>query len=199
MAASTAAVSQATAGSTAARTWLSRSTLGSLARCRAHAGLVWTDGPFFTGVTFTAFGSDGVTAVCTIVAPDVANSSFSGETAEDRFFGCSDAGGISRVQLVNALGGGIEADHVQDGRAVADTVSRTARRARAPRRRPGPRPPAARRPRLGAFLQESASSAMQFTAWRPAFALPLHEVAVGEPYARVSLASRSRSQAPAAS
>ena len=31
-----------------------------------HAGLVWTDGPFFTGVTFTAFGADGATAVCTL-------------------------------------------------------------------------------------------------------------------------------------
>jgi len=116
-------------GSLAGDSWFDRGAsvaftfdAGVLGALPTHAGLVWTDGPFLTGVTFTAFGSDGVTAVCTIVAPDVANSSFNGETAEDRFFGCSDAGGISRVQLVNALGGGIEADHVQYGRAVAETV-----------------------------------------------------------------------------
>jgi hypothetical protein len=86
-----------------------------------YAGLVWTDGPFGTGVTFTAIGADGVTAVCTIPAASVGNSSFNGETAEDRFFGCSDPGGISRIDVVNGSGGGIEVDHVQYGRPGART------------------------------------------------------------------------------
>lgn len=83
-----------------------------------HVGLVWTDGPFQTPVSFTAIGADGVTAVCSIgPAAGFANSSFSGETAEDRFFGCSDAGGISRIEITNSLGGGIEIDHLQYGLA----------------------------------------------------------------------------------
>ena len=86
-----------------------------------YAGLVWTDGSVGTGVTFQAFGADGSTVVCNIVAPAVGNFSFNGETAEDRFFGCSDAGGISRVTLLNSNGGGIEADHVQYGRPGATT------------------------------------------------------------------------------
>jgi hypothetical protein len=89
---------------------------GVLGSLPTYAGAVWTDGPFGTGVTFTAFGADNATVVCTIVAPNVGNNSFSGETAEDRFFGCSDAGGIARIQFVNSGGGGIEIDHVQYGR-----------------------------------------------------------------------------------
>jgi len=82
-----------------------------------HVGLVWTDGPFLTAVSFVAFGSDGVTVVCAIGGSGFANTSFNGETAEDRFFGCSDPGGISRVTMTNTLGGGIEVDHLQYGRA----------------------------------------------------------------------------------
>jgi len=95
---------------------------GALGSLPTHVGLVWTDGPFSTPVTMTAFGADGVTAVCSIAgAAGFANTSFNGETAEDRFFGCSDAGGISQIQLTNAFGGGIEVDHLQYGRAEADT------------------------------------------------------------------------------
>lgn len=86
--------------------------LGSLP---THAGLVWTDGPFRTGVTFTAYGSDGITVVCSVVAAIVGNDSFNGETDEDRFFGCIDPGGISRIEVLNSLGGGIEVDHIQYG------------------------------------------------------------------------------------
>ena len=50
-----------------------------------HVGLVWTDGPFLTAVSFVAFGSDGVTVVCAIGGSGFANTSFNGETAEDRF------------------------------------------------------------------------------------------------------------------
>ncbi|HUL75057.1 MAG TPA: PEP-CTERM sorting domain-containing protein [Vicinamibacterales bacterium] len=82
-----------------------------------HAGMVWTDGPFGTAVNFIAIGSDGVTTVCNITGSGFANSSFNGETAEDRFFGCSDPGGISSMTMTNLSGGGIEIDHVQYGRA----------------------------------------------------------------------------------
>ena len=86
--------------------------LGSLP---THVGLVWTDGPFGTPVTFQAFGPDGVTLVCNISGSGFANNSFNGETAEDRFFGCADLGGISKVTMTNAFGGGIEVDHLQYG------------------------------------------------------------------------------------
>jgi hypothetical protein len=78
-------------------------------------GLVWTDGPFSTAVTFQAFAADGSTLVCNITGSGFANNSFNGETAEDRFFGCADPGGISKVTMTNALGGGIEVDHLQYG------------------------------------------------------------------------------------
>jgi hypothetical protein len=89
---------------------------GTLGALPTHVGLVWTDGPFQTAVSFTAWGADGTTVVCSIpAAVGFANSSFNGETAEDRFFGCVDVGGISRVQLTNLSGGGIEVDHLQYG------------------------------------------------------------------------------------
>lgn len=87
-----------------------------------HVGLVWTDGPFGTAVTFVAYGADDTTVVCSIPGSGFANNSFLGETAEDRFFGCSNAGGIARVTVTNALGGGIEVDHLQYGRAAEDRV-----------------------------------------------------------------------------
>jgi hypothetical protein len=86
-------------------------------------GIVWPDGPFSTPVTFIALNADGTAASCTIgPAAGFANASFSGETAEDRFFGCTDAGGISRIEVINALGGGIEVDHLQYGRTAATSV-----------------------------------------------------------------------------
>lgn len=91
----------------------SAAALGSLP---THAGLVWTDGPFRTSVTFTAYGADGTTVVCSVTGVTIADDTFSGTTAEDRFFGCIDSGGISRIEVVNSLGGGIEVDHLQYGR-----------------------------------------------------------------------------------
>ncbi len=58
---------------------------GILGSFPTHVGIVWTDGPFQTPVTFRAIGADGVTPVCSIgPAAGFANSSFNGETAEDR-------------------------------------------------------------------------------------------------------------------
>ncbi|MDZ7412954.1 MAG: PEP-CTERM sorting domain-containing protein [candidate division KSB1 bacterium] len=106
--------------------------LGSLP---THAGLVWTDGA--GQVTFQAFGPDGAGQVTfqafgpggnllgTIgptsqpgVSPD---NSVNGETAEDRFFGVTDAGGISALFISNSAGG-IEVDHLQFGLAAPPQV-----------------------------------------------------------------------------
>jgi hypothetical protein len=44
----------------------------------------------------------------------IADGSHNGETAEDRFFGATNAGGISRIFISNSSGG-IEVDHLQYG------------------------------------------------------------------------------------
>ncbi len=82
-----------------------------------HAGLVWTDGS--GTISFSASGPGGALAACTVtnfsVPGVVPDGSFNGETGEDRFFGCSDPGGISSIFISNT-GGGIEIDHLQYGR-----------------------------------------------------------------------------------
>jgi PEP-CTERM motif len=98
----------------------SAAVLGSLP---THAGAVWTDGPFRTGVTFNAYGADGTTVVCSASGAIIGDSTFSGTTAEDRFFGCIDPAGISRIEFINSLGGGIEVDHLQYGKADADVTA----------------------------------------------------------------------------
>jgi hypothetical protein len=75
-----------------------------------HAGLVWTDGRGL--ITFEAFDQDGVSLG--VVTGDHADAGQTGETAEDRFYGAINAGGISRIKITNASGG-IEVDHVQYG------------------------------------------------------------------------------------
>lgn len=98
----------------------SAAVLGSLP---THAGLVWTDGPFRTGVTFNAYGADGSTVVCSASGAVIGDDTFSGTTAEDRFFGCIDSTGISRIEVINSLGGGIEVDHLQYGMAGGDVTA----------------------------------------------------------------------------
>jgi len=96
---------------------------GILGSLPTYAGLVWTDGPAGTPVTFVAFAPDGVTPVCSFGGSGFADSNFSGGTAEDRFFGCSDPGGISRITVTNTFGGGIEIDHVQYGNPRSQVVT----------------------------------------------------------------------------
>ena len=93
----------------------SAAALGSLP---THAGVVWTDGEGPT--SFTAFATDGTTVVCSVGPVAIADGSFNGTTADDRFFGCSNPGGISRIFITNTSGG-IEVDHLQYGRE-GDTV-----------------------------------------------------------------------------
>ncbi len=78
-----------------------------------NVGLVWTDGGFGTTVTFTVTGPNGLLG--TIVGSGFADSSNFGGTAEDRFFGWTDPGGIVSITMSNP-GGGIEVDHLQYGR-----------------------------------------------------------------------------------
>jgi hypothetical protein len=86
--------------------------LGSLP---SHAGIVWTDGA--GTISFEAFDGNG-DSLGTIGPFSEAGSpdgSFTGGTAEDRFFGFADAAdGISRIFISNTSGG-IEVDHLQFG------------------------------------------------------------------------------------
>ncbi|MHB9072310.1 MAG: VPLPA-CTERM sorting domain-containing protein [Desulfobaccales bacterium] len=80
-----------------------------------HAGIVWTDGAGDT--SFEAFGP-GLVSLGTIGPVAIADGSFFGTTAEDRFFGVSDPGGILAIKISNTAGG-IEVDHLQYGNAAA--------------------------------------------------------------------------------
>ncbi len=80
--------------------------LGSLP---TEAGIVWTDG---AGPTlFEAWGPGNV-LIGTIGPVAIADSFINGQTAEDRFFGVRDPGGIAKIRISNSLGG-IEVDHFQ--------------------------------------------------------------------------------------
>jgi len=83
---------------------------GVLGQLPTHAGIVWTDGG--TPAAIEAFGPDGASLGR---ATGIAHSdgSVSGTTAEDRFYGVVNAGGISRIVLDS--GGYQEADHLQYG------------------------------------------------------------------------------------
>ena len=95
------------AGSIGIRFTFDAAVLGALP---THAGIVWTDGLNF--IHFEAFDAQGV-SLGTLVG-DHADGSFSGTTAEDRFYGVINAGGISSI-LISNDGGGIEVDHLQYG------------------------------------------------------------------------------------
>ena len=85
-----------------------------------HAGIVWTDGNQNATVTFEAFdySSNSLGTVVAVVGDD----SIWGTTAEDRFFGVTNAAGISAIAIsitggtpVGGYSGGIEVDHLQYG------------------------------------------------------------------------------------
>ena len=73
-----------------------------------QAGMAWTDGD--GTISFEAFDENGVSLG--VYGPfSHADASNFGETGEDRFYGVSNAGGISAITLTNT-GGGIEVDHL---------------------------------------------------------------------------------------
>lgn len=98
-------------GATGVRFTFNAGVLGALP---TSAGIAWTDGGAGTSVTFAAFGAAGETLFSN-VASGFADNSNSGETAEDRFFGVTNAAGISAIFISNSSGG-MEVDHLQYGR-----------------------------------------------------------------------------------
>lgn len=83
-----------------------------------HVGIVWTDGD--GDITFEAFDSTG-TSLGTVVGQHACCGN-SGTTADDRFYGVIEPGGISAIKMANASGG-IELDHLQYGRMNVSNVA----------------------------------------------------------------------------
>jgi hypothetical protein len=83
---------------------------GILGTLPTHVGVVWTDGAGL--ISFEAF--DAANVSLGIINGSHADGTFFGTTAEDRFYGASNAGGISSIKIWNASGG-IEVDHLQYG------------------------------------------------------------------------------------
>jgi hypothetical protein len=93
---------------------------GALGALPTAAGIVWTDGE--GSYSFEAFNAMG--ASLGTLGPFPAAGSVDGDTAEDRFFGVYEAGGISAILISNTLGG-IEVDHLQYGAATLATTTTT--------------------------------------------------------------------------
>jgi hypothetical protein len=88
-----------------------------------HVGLVWTDVGGTAGVlgvgpvTFEAFDELGV-SLGSIGPFTLGDGAATGATAEDRFFGVINDGGISRIDISMANSTDWEIDHLQYGRAT---------------------------------------------------------------------------------
>ena len=76
---------------------------------------MWTDG--VNSITFEAFDELG-SSLGTVVGAH-ADGNFAGGTGEDRFYGVTHSGGISRIVISDPSG--IEVDHLQYG--LRDTLS----------------------------------------------------------------------------
>ena len=92
---------------------------GVLGAFPTHAGVVWTDVGFadtfgVDSVTFEAFDPLGM-SLGTIGPTVLGDGSNAGETAEDRFFGVTDPGGISRITITMTSSVDWEVDHLQYG------------------------------------------------------------------------------------
>lgn len=89
-----------------------------------HAGIVWTDvgysdvGLFYGTVYFEAFDSSN-NSLGTVSA-FLGDGAATGQTAEDRFFGAINAGGISKIVISMPGSGDWEIDHLQYGLAVPE-------------------------------------------------------------------------------
>lgn len=86
-----------------------------------HAGIVWTDVGFVSSgtygkgdVTFSAKDAFG-NSLGSITALNLGDGFATGETAEDRFFGISNAAGISSITISMSHSTDWEVDHVQYG------------------------------------------------------------------------------------
>jgi hypothetical protein len=103
---------------------------GALGALPTHAGVVWTDVGFFTsGDTFsgpvTAEAFDSASLSLGTIGPVVmgGDGTVNGATAEDRFFGFSSPGGISRLVITMANSADWEVDHLQYGRLVPEPAA----------------------------------------------------------------------------
>lgn len=92
---------------------------GTYGALPTHAGLVWTDGA--GTIRFEAFDGSGTSLG--VINGSHADGSFSGTTAEDRFYGWVNPGGIGSI-LISNTSGGIEVDHLQYG-AVPEPATMT--------------------------------------------------------------------------
>lgn len=87
------------------------------------AGIVWTDGDANHVTHFEAFGP-GMVSLGVVGPFDLGDAFNTGETAEDRFFGVRDAGGILALRVANSnASGGLEVDHVQFGAMVPEPTT----------------------------------------------------------------------------
>lgn len=87
------------------------------------AGIVWTDGPGGTRVTFEAFGA-GMVSLGVIGPFQHADGGNGGTTAEDRFYGVQHAAGIVAIRLHSVDGNqSFELDHVQFATLGASTCT----------------------------------------------------------------------------
>jgi len=103
-------------GATGIRFTFSSGTYGALP---THAGVVWTDGA--GTIRFEAFDGNGTSLG--VINGNHADGSFNGTTAEDRFYGWVNPGGIGSIRISNTSGG-IEVDHLQYG-AVPEPATMT--------------------------------------------------------------------------
>jgi hypothetical protein len=115
---------------TAGRAWYSGNVASSmsftfsstvLGTLPTHAGIVWTDvgnvlagSNFSGGVTFEAFDANG-TSLGSIGPSTLGELGATGETAEDRFFGVYNPGGVSRITISMNNSVDWEVDHLQYG------------------------------------------------------------------------------------
>lgn len=82
-----------------------------------HAGIVFTDGTPGGLFTFEAFDLNGISLGS--VSANLGDGSFYGTTGEDRFFGVTYTGGISRILITdNGSFNYLEVDHLQYGSIV---------------------------------------------------------------------------------
>jgi len=88
---------------------------GVLGSLPTHAGLVWTDG--LNNITFEAYGPTN--SLLGTIAGSHADGNFAGGTAEDRFYGWTNAGGISRIRIYGGQTAFTEVDHLQYGREAS--------------------------------------------------------------------------------
>lgn len=88
---------------------------GVLGGLPTHAGIVWTDGSKSASTQVEFFGPGGVSLG--VIGPvKISDNSFAGGTAEDRFFGAVNLGGIESFTIRSPGGGNnLTVDHLQYG------------------------------------------------------------------------------------